>query len=76
VPEALSSDDSSVLPRCVGIGRERLVRVEVFVALDRESELAAHGAQFGERHVAELLGPSMALALRARLRRFKTGVPF
>jgi hypothetical protein len=48
----------------------------VFVALDRESELAAHGAQFGERHVAELLGPSMALALRARLRRFKTGVPF
>jgi hypothetical protein len=37
----------------------------VFVAFDGEAELAADGAQFGERHVPQLLGPSMALALRA-----------
>jgi hypothetical protein len=46
------------------------------VTLDGKSELAAHGAEFREANVAELLGPSMALALRARLRRFKTAVPF
>jgi hypothetical protein len=76
VPEALSSDDSSVLPRLVGVDGEWLVGVEVFVAFDGEPELAANGAQLRQANVAELLGPSMALALRARLRRFKTAVPF
>jgi hypothetical protein len=42
-----------VLPRFVGVGGQRFIGVEVFVALDGESELAADGAQFGGRHVAE-----------------------
>jgi hypothetical protein len=46
------------------------------VALDGKAEFTAYHAKFDEAHVAELLGPSMALALRARLRRFKPAVPF
>lgn len=40
--------------RLVGVVGQRFVRVEVFVALDRESERAAYATQFCERHVAEV----------------------
>jgi hypothetical protein len=43
----------SVLPHRIGVGGQRFVGVEVFVALDGESELAADGAQLREGHVAE-----------------------
>jgi hypothetical protein len=62
VPEALSSDDASVLPRCVGIGGQWLVGVKVFVALDGESEVAADGAQFRQANVAELWFPHSEIA--------------
>jgi len=42
------------------------------IALDWKSERTAQIANFALADKAELLGPSMALALRARLRRFKT----
>jgi hypothetical protein len=44
-PEAPSSDDASVLPRFVGIGGQRLVGLEMLVALDGEAELTADGQQ-------------------------------
>jgi hypothetical protein len=59
-------------------GRKRTVacRRQSVRRARREPEPAADGAQLGERHITELLGPSMAVALRARLRRFKTALPF
>jgi hypothetical protein len=33
-PELRSWDDASMLPRPVGVGRERLISLEVLVALD------------------------------------------
>jgi len=70
-----STDDATVRTRFIGVGGDGFVGFEVQVALDGKAEFAAHGAKLDEAHVAELLGPCMALALRARLRRFKTGVP-
>ena len=71
-----SGDDVTAGVSFVGVAGNRFVGFEVRVALNGESEFAADGAKLREAHVAELLGPSMALALRARLRRFKTAVPF
>jgi len=48
------------------------VGIEVQVALDGKAERTAEVAQFVHADEANLLGPSMALTLRARLRRFKT----
>lgn len=45
------------------LGGQRLVCVEVFVTLDGETKRTAEVAQFVHSHKAELLGPSMALAL-------------
>jgi hypothetical protein len=59
-----------------GVVGLRLGRHEVQIALDAKPEFVADVFQFAKAHIAELLGPSMALALRARLRRFKTAVPF
>jgi hypothetical protein len=52
-----------------GVGRDGLVGGEVFIALNGKSERTAQIPQFVHAHKAELLGPSTALALRARLRR-------
>jgi hypothetical protein len=71
-----SSDDVSAGARFVRVSQDGFVGIEVQVAFDRKSEFAAHGAKLREADIAELLGPSMALALRARLRRFKTALPF
>jgi hypothetical protein len=43
----------SVLPRLVGVGGQGLVGVEVFIALDGESERAAQRAELGHADVAE-----------------------
>jgi hypothetical protein len=72
----LLGDDASLSPSLVGTRGEGFVGVKVQIALDGETARAAQRAQFARADVAELLGPSMALALRARLRRFKTAVPF
>ena len=71
-----SRDDASAAAGFVGVGGDGSVGFEVKVALDRKTEFAAYGAKLGKAYVAELLGPSMALALRACLRQFKTAVPF
>src|ERR1700730_1247482 len=65
-------DDGAAGASLLGIDGDGFVGDEVQIALDGEAELAANGGEFDEAHVAKLLGPSLALALRARLRRFKT----
>ena len=40
-------------PRFVGVGRYGLIGFEVQIALDREPELAAVGAEFAKAHIAE-----------------------
>jgi hypothetical protein len=40
------SDDTSVKPRFLGVGRDRLAGIEVPVALDWEAEPAADGREF------------------------------
>jgi hypothetical protein len=52
------------------------VGVEMLITLDGKAKWSARFAQFVHADEANLLRPSMALALRARLRRFKTAVPF
>ena len=42
-----SSDDVTVRTRFVGVGGDRFVGDEVKVALNGESEFAAHGAKLG-----------------------------
>ena len=71
-----SGDDPSVLAGLRSVGGEGFVGFEMLLALDRETELAANFAEFVEADEAKLLGPSVALALRVRLLRFKTAVPF
>jgi len=46
-PEDPSSDDPTVRARFVGVGGEGFVGLEMFIALDRMAEFAAHGAKLG-----------------------------
>jgi hypothetical protein len=48
-----SSDDVTEGTRFVGVSRDGFVGLEVQVALDGESELAAYDAKLREAHVAE-----------------------
>ena len=75
-PEGRSSDDAAVLAGLVGVGGDRFVGFEMQVALDRETERPARFMQLAHADEADLLGPSMAVPLWARLRRFKTTLPF
>ncbi len=52
-PKSPSSDDVPVRAGFVGVGRHRFVGFEVQVALDGESQFAAHGAKFDEADIAE-----------------------
>ena len=74
--ETLLRDDSPKRSRFVSVGGQRLVGFEMHIAFDGEAERTAEVTDFVHTDEAELLGPSMALALRARLRRFKTALPF
>ena len=53
-PKSPLGDNATALTRLVGVGGDGLVSVEVQIALDWESELAAHGAELREAHVAKL----------------------
>jgi hypothetical protein len=72
----VSSDDVTARARFISVGGNGFIGFEVQVALDGKPDLTADGAKLSEANVAESLGPSMALALRARLRRFNTALPF
>jgi len=75
-PKSPLGDDSPVHTRLIGVRTQGFVGFEVHVAFNGKPERAAKIAELVHPHESKLLGPPMALALRARLRRFKTALPF